>query len=145
MIPNNYACANCNANAIKLWCDGSDSDQGFCARCLESKRSIVVDLSVSVFADNYFPAILRAPGVPEFYARRELPRHAMAWWNALPLKQDGEWNVPGGVERWVTEGERIAECPSARVLEARMTPSNAHNPVLRLLVFIETAATDGAA
>lgn len=109
MIPSDYFCADCSARGVKLWRKAHLEDLR-CAACIEKLDGEVVDLSRSMKTYHRLPAVPTLTG--SYWGVGSIPAEGWAWWNALPVRLDGEWKVPGGVMRWLTFAEwRAAGLP----------------------------------
>lgn len=101
MIPADYVCRDCAASGVKLWRKSASFEPVslLCATCTVVEQKHPLDLSDS---DQCWG---RCPAVPDlrgsYWGYTSVPAEGVAWWDALPVRLDGEWPVKGGKERWL--------------------------------------------
>ncbi len=105
MIPLDYKCGHCGAEGVRLWRKSATSEPVhqqplLCGACTEKEQGHALDLTES---DQCWG---RCPAIPDlrggWWGYTSVPPEGCAWWDALPLRHDGEWKVRSGVMRWMT-------------------------------------------
>ncbi len=118
MIPPYYVCGECEAQGVKLWRRygvAIDSEILRCGACASKHEGAPLDLSRSQSCGGLCPAVPRWGEKMHWYSHHDSPAEAVAWWEALPVRFDGEWRVWGGTLRWIDrEAWRALSMPLVR-------------------------------
>lgn len=108
MIPKDYVCGGCGATRVKLWREyqtAAKYSKLLCGACAEEDQRKELDLTQSDAIGWMVPAVPTLDPEAPWWGYSSVPAMGAAWWKALPLKLNGEWEDRDGVKRWVTMQE----------------------------------------